>query len=123
MARCWRMRWQAGSNTRTTGLSRYAAPVQRADRGQRHAGRAIAERARVEGLDIAIGLPELPIRVQGQPLVAGASGAERAAVVSLPALGGWRMRSRARSALVDLVRSLHAGQDEVQNGAAELARK
>ena len=60
--------------------------------------------------------------MQGQPLVAGASGAERAAVVSLPALGGWRMRSAARSALVDLVRSLH-GQDEVQNGAAELARK
>ncbi|MGH3462689.1 MAG: hypothetical protein ACRDP9_14600 [Kribbellaceae bacterium] len=67
------------------------------------------------------GCPSCRSGAQGQPLVAGASGAERAAVVSLPALGGWRMRSRARCALVDLVRSLHAGQDE--NGAAELARK
>jgi len=73
-------------------------------------------------LDIAIGLPELPISA-GPTAGRGRQWGRTAAVVSLPALGGWRMRSRARSALVDVVRSLHAGQDEVQNGAAELARK
>ena len=83
----------------------------------------VARRARREGWDIAIGLTELPIRAGGRPLVADASSSLRAAVISLPALGGLRMRSRARTALVDMIRALHAGQDQVEAGAAKLARR
>jgi hypothetical protein len=83
----------------------------------------IARRARREGWDVAIGLTELPIRAGGRPLVADASASQRAAVISLPALGGLRMRTRARAALLDLIRALYAGQHEVEAGAAKLARK
>jgi hypothetical protein len=61
----------------------------------------IAEWSKREGWDIAIGLTELPLRADGRPLVADASASERAAVLSLPALGGLWMRSRARSAVLD----------------------
>jgi hypothetical protein len=83
----------------------------------------IARRSRREGWDIAIGLTELPIRAGGRPLVADASASERAAVVSLPALGGLWMRSRARTALLDLISALYSGQAGVEAGAEKLARK
>jgi hypothetical protein len=83
----------------------------------------VARRARQEGWDIAIGLTELPIRAGGRPLVADASASQRAAVISLPALGGLRMRSRARVALIDLIHALHSDQNQVEAGAAKLARK
>jgi hypothetical protein len=54
--------------------------------------------------DLVVGLTELPIHDdEGRHLVAKADPEQRTAVLSLPALGGFRMRARARRAVRSLV--------------------
>jgi hypothetical protein len=67
-----------------------------------------ATRARMEreGWDLVIGLTDLPLRGGGRPLVADVSAGDRAALVSLPALGGWRLRRRATRFVERLVAAM-----------------
>src|SRR4051794_35368064 len=60
--------------------------------------------ARKHEWDVLIGLTELPLRDDdGRYLLAKADPQRRTAVLSLPALGGFRMHGRARHAVRELV--------------------
>jgi hypothetical protein len=57
--------------------------------------------------DLVLGLTELPLQdVDGRHLLAKTDDAQRAAVVSLPALGGVRVRARARGVVRSLVEGM-----------------
>jgi hypothetical protein len=63
--------------------------------------------ARQRDWDLVVGLTELPLHDRdGQPLLVTTDSGRRTAVLSLPALGGLRMQSRARRAVHSLVRGL-----------------
>ena len=67
------------------------------------AGR-LRDRAREQDWDLVVGLTELPLHdQQGRHLVAQSDPEHRTAVLSLPALGGVRMRSRSRRAVRTLL--------------------
>lgn len=64
----------------------------------------LEDQARQHGWDIVVGLTELPLRDDdGRYLLVETDPQRRVAVLSLPALGGFRMRSRARQAVRNLV--------------------
>jgi hypothetical protein len=64
----------------------------------------LQDRARQQDWDVVIGLTELPLHDhEGQHLLAETDAERRTSVLSLPALGGLRMRSRARRAVRSLV--------------------
>ncbi|MCH1866524.1 hypothetical protein [Nocardioides sp. CFH 31398] len=66
----------------------------------------LQERARDQDWDLVVGLTELPLHdCEGRHLLVQTDAEQRVAVLSLPALGGFRMRSRATA----VVRSLVAG--------------
>jgi hypothetical protein len=78
----------------------------------------LRDHARQHGWDIVIGLTELPFRDEhdGRYLLAETDPQQRTAVLSLPALGGFGMRARARHA----VRALVSGMAEnTQDGPSE----
>jgi hypothetical protein len=67
----------------------------------------LAEQARERQWDLTVGLTELPLRDEdGRYLVAQVDPGRRAAVLSLPALGGLRMHARARHAVREVVAGL-----------------
>jgi hypothetical protein len=65
-----------------------------------------------EGWDLAICLTDLPLQVEGRPVVAEASRDGRAALISLPALGATHERARTREVIVGLVAELLARRGE-----------
>ncbi|RFS81391.1 hypothetical protein D0T12_32705 [Actinomadura spongiicola] len=56
-----------------------------------------------DGYDIAVFVTDLPRRRETQPILAEVSRAEKLALLSLPALGWFSRKSRARRGVVDLV--------------------
>jgi hypothetical protein len=63
----------------------------------------LGDQAREHGWDLVVGLTELPLRDGGRYLLVEADAQRRTAVLSLPALGGFRVRRRTRRALRALV--------------------
>ena len=64
----------------------------------------LQERAHEHGWDLVVGLTELPLRDDdGRYLLIETDPQQRTAVLSLPALGGFRMHARARRALRALI--------------------
>jgi len=64
----------------------------------------LRDRARQRHWDVVVGLTELPLHDrEGRHLMVETDPEQRTAVLSLPALGGLRMRSRARRALRSLI--------------------
>jgi hypothetical protein len=66
-----------------------------------------------EGWNLAICLTDLPIRVDGRPVVATVSTAYNVAVLSLPPLGVTLLRRRVREATLQLVSELYEGNPEL----------
>src|SRR5690349_4834278 len=67
----------------------------------------LTDHARQEDWDLVVGLTELPLRDEdGRYLLVQTDPRRRTAVLSLPALGGFRMHSRARHAVRELVSGL-----------------
>lgn len=65
------------------------------------------EQARQHGWDVVVGLTELPLcDDDGRYLLAETDPQQRRAILSLPALGGFRMHSRARRAVSQIVSGL-----------------
>ena len=92
---------------------------------------AARERMMEEGWNLAICLTDLPIRVDGRPVVAAVSSAYGVAVLSLPPLGVTLLRRRVREAILQLVNELYEGNPEIgwdgeyrdeQVGAGEVRR-
>jgi hypothetical protein len=59
-----------------------------------------------EGWDLVICLTDLPLRIDGRPVVADASASHGVALISIPALGPTRVRRRVRNMIVRLVDGL-----------------
>jgi membrane protein implicated in regulation of membrane protease activity len=82
-----------------------------------------------EGWDLAICMTDLPLRLNGRPIVAAVSAARKVAVLSLPPLGVTFLRRQAREAIVQLVDELYEwspellGRDGKQMGAGANARE
>lgn len=66
-----------------------------------------------EHWDLAICITDLPLQVDGRPVVAEASPDQGIGLISLPALGPARERERARDAIVRLVGELLAGRNDL----------
>ena len=79
----------------------------------------LRDHARQHEWDVVIGLTELPLRDddEGRYLLAETDPKRRTAVLSLPALGGLRMRARARRAVRALISGM-AGNTRDENSAA-----
>ncbi|MCW2839337.1 MAG: hypothetical protein JWR55_820 [Aeromicrobium sp.] len=72
-----------------------------------HAFDRLQDEARQRNWDLVVGLTELPLHDgEGRPLLVQVDSDQRAAVLSLPALGGVRMRSRSRGALRTLLSAM-----------------
>src|SRR5688572_27719619 len=84
--------------------------------GSEDAGTALdrlQEQAHEHGWDLVVGLTELPLRDgDGRYLLAKAHPHRRAAVVSLPALGGIRVHARSRRAVRSLVKRMADATEE-----------
>ena len=90
------------------------------------------ERMLEEGWDLAICLTDLPVRIDGRPIVATASSTYNVAVLSLPPLGVTLLRRRVREATLQLVNELSEGnpelgldgetRDDEEGGAGEVRR-
>lgn len=76
----------------------------------------LQDQAREQAWDLVVGLTELPLHDhEGRPLLVETGADRRAAVVSLPALGGLRMHTRSRRAVRSLLGTMTdpgAGDDE-----------
>lgn len=73
----------------------------------------VAERQRVDqGWDVAICLTDLPLRVDAGPLVADVAESGLVALLSIPALGGFRLRHRVREAVVRMIGQLTGHEDQ-----------
>jgi hypothetical protein len=66
-----------------------------------------------EHWDLAICITDLPLQVDGRPVVAEASPDQGIGLISLPALGPARERERARDAIVRLIGELLAGRNDL----------
>ena len=75
---------------------------------------AAHERMVEEGWELAICLTDLPIRTDGQPIVALVSTAYKVAVLSLPPLGVTLLRRRVREATLQLVNELYEGRHDLR---------
>src|ERR687889_1940568 len=71
------------------------------------------ERMMEEGWNLAICLTDLPIRIDGRPVVATVSTMYNVAVLSLPPLGVALLRQRVREATLQLVNELYEGSPEL----------
>lgn len=78
----------------------------------------LRDHARQHEWDVVIGLTELPFRDEddGRYLLAETDAQRRMAVLSLPALGGFRMRARARHAVRALVSGMAGVQRDEHSG-------
>jgi hypothetical protein len=77
------------------------------------------ERMLEEGWDLAICITDLPIRNDGQPVVAAVSTARKLAVISLPPLGVTLLHRRVREGVVQLVNELYEGSPELARADGE----
>ncbi|WP_413755235.1 hypothetical protein [Streptomyces sp. MMBL 11-3] len=68
--------------------------------------RRIAERVEEEDWDVVVALTDLPLHTHGRKLVVDVSHEHALALLSLPALGGLRLQSRARRVVEEAVLSL-----------------
>ncbi|MEU8788238.1 hypothetical protein [Streptomyces sp. NPDC048643] len=66
----------------------------------------IMGRANEEGWDIVVALTDLPLHAQGRKLVINVDHVHGLALLSLPALGGFRLRTKARRAVEETVIAL-----------------
>ncbi|MER7982588.1 hypothetical protein ABTZ11_36240, partial [Streptomyces sp. NPDC095817] len=66
----------------------------------------ITDRAGAEGWDIVVALTDLPLHTQGRKLVVNVDHERGLALLSLPALGGFRLRTKARRAVEETVIAL-----------------
>ncbi|WP_371666950.1 hypothetical protein OG985_04670 [Streptomyces sp. NBC_00289] len=78
--------------------------------------RRIMDRGSAENWDIVVALTDLPLHSHGRKLVVNLSHEHGLALLSLPALGGLRLQTRARRAVEEAVLGLTAAQT---NGAGE----
>jgi hypothetical protein len=74
---------------------------------------AIHQILKREHWDLAICITDLPLQVDGSPVVAEASPDQGIGLISLPALGPARERERARDAIVRLIGELLAGRNDL----------
>src|ERR671920_1062200 len=72
-----------------------------------------SERMVEEGWNLAICLTDLPIRIDGRPVVATVSTTYNVAVLSLPPLGVALLRQQVREATLQLVNELYEGSPEL----------
>ncbi|MFB8248881.1 hypothetical protein ACFC5X_28045 [Streptomyces sp. NPDC055952] len=72
--------------------------------------RRLVERGQGEDWGVVVALTDLPLHTQGRKLVADLSHEHNLALLSLPSLGGLRLRRRARRAVEEAVLSLADGQ-------------
>jgi hypothetical protein len=73
----------------------------------------LQDQRRRQDWDLVVGLTELPLHDDdGRPLLVEADPQQRAAVLSLPALGGFRMHARARHAVQSLMTGMAAPDDD-----------
>jgi hypothetical protein len=77
------------------------------------------ERMLEEGWDLAICITDLPLRKDGQPVVAAVSTARKLAVISLPPMGVTLLHRRAREGIVQLVNELNEGSPELGRADGE----
>lgn len=68
--------------------------------------RRIFERVRSENPDVVVALTELPLHSHGRKLLVDVSREQGSALLSLPALGGLRVRARTRRAVEEVVLGL-----------------
>ncbi|MFJ6087841.1 hypothetical protein ACIQI8_41315 [Streptomyces sp. NPDC092369] len=68
--------------------------------------RRIMDRASAENWDIVVALTDLPLHSHRRKLVVDLSHEHGLALLSLPSLGGWRLQTKARRAVEEVVRSL-----------------
>ncbi|MEV6751483.1 hypothetical protein [Streptomyces sp. NPDC051214] len=68
--------------------------------------RRITDRGRAENWDVVVALTDLPLHSHGRRLAARLSHEHGLALLSLPALGGWRLQTRARRAVEEAVLGL-----------------
>ncbi|MGW3310120.1 hypothetical protein ACWDG9_26415 [Streptomyces sp. NPDC001073] len=66
----------------------------------------ITDRASEEGWDVVVALTDLPLHTQGRKLVVNLDHEHGLALLSLPALGGFRLQTRAGRAVVETVIAL-----------------
>jgi hypothetical protein len=80
---------------------------------------ATRDRLLEEGWDLAVNVTDLPLRLEGRPLLTHASPTHGVALVSLPAHGVLHRTARLREAVVDAVAALvgDSGRGSEQNGA------
>ncbi|MFH8467139.1 hypothetical protein [Streptomyces sp. NPDC017991] len=78
--------------------------------------RRITDRAEAENWDIVVALTDLPLHSHGHKLVVDLSHENRVALLSLPTLGGLRLRTRAQRAVEEAVLGLA---DPPSDGAEE----
>ena len=79
----------------------------------------LRERARQHGWDVVVGLTELPLRgADGRYLLVETDQQQRTALVSLPALGGFRVAARARHAVRSLVDGIADSADQGEHRVA-----
>jgi hypothetical protein len=67
------------------------------------------DRVRKSNWDLAVAITDVPVRSKGAVVVADVSAKHRVALVSLPALGGLRLRRRARRVVAPIAEWLAAG--------------
>jgi len=72
--------------------------------------RRLVGRGQGEEWDVVVAFTDLPVHTQGRKLVADLSHEHNLALLSLPSLGGLRLRRRARRAVEEAVLSLADGQ-------------
>lgn len=79
----------------------------------------LRDAAREHDWDVVVGLTELPLHdAEGHHLLATADDEQRVAMVSLPALGGVRVRSRSRRVVRSLVEGMSDPDEDVSDGGA-----
>lgn len=79
----------------------------------------LREQARRHGWDVVVGLTELPLRTaDGRYLLVETDQQQRTALVSLPALGGFRVSARARHAVRSLVDGIADSPDQGEHRVA-----
>jgi hypothetical protein len=95
--------------------------------GSENVGTAVdrlQDHARQRDWDVVIGLTELPLHDEkGRHLQVETDPARRTSVLSLPALGGLRMHSRARRAVRSLVKGLVDPDSDAQQDQVSLPRR
>ena len=108
-----RLDWTVGSRNVRTGRSRrWSTPSPLGTRTDRRCSTSPSGSASTRGGTWPSASPTCPLRVDGGPLVADVAASGRVALVSIPALGGFWLRHRAREAVVRIIGQLTGHEDE-----------